>query len=81
MANRYYSFKNQGVELSKLVTLERIRQRHGSIPDRIIDKSLTTDEGKRVGRALLGPQGSDAELNETDRHYVEQIRSLAGSAS
>lgn len=74
-----FPVKDQGLELARLVTLERIRLRVAdqSDADNLIEQSLETDTAKRIAKALYGKL-DPAALDPSERRYLQQVKALAG---
>jgi len=70
--------KNHGIELSKLVTLQRLRMRRKAIPTALIDRSIASEKGKLLARVIAGVPGAIEQLSDQDREFIAQIRALAG---
>ena len=66
--------KDQTVEVSRLVTLERIRRRRKALPNELVEHGLRTDSERRIARALAG--GEITDLSESERRYVKQVQAL-----
>ena len=63
------------VEVSKLVTLERIRRRRKALPKALVEHGLQTEIERRIARAL-GGEIRDTDLSEIEQRYVRQVQAL-----
>jgi hypothetical protein len=82
MTDGPFSLDDQALELSQLVTLERLRQRWAELPDGMIEQGLQSAEAKRIAHALAGGATSPEQLalNPQEQRWVSQVRVLAGTA-